>query len=209
MVGWKSGIILACVVLAIGAGFAKFSPQSLPVPKSRPASQPHLTGAVKSFVFLPIPQIAPIHYFEDVTGLAATFGEFKNRIVLVNIWASWCAPCREELRSLDRLQGVLGEAHFLVLPMSVDRDPGDAIAAFIEYNIRNLSPYFDRENLFGRYMGIDDLPLTVLMDGNNTILGYYRGATRWDSPEAEAMLAFYIEKLKAEWRQHLRRPVSE
>ena len=87
--------------------------------------------------------------------------------------------------------------------MSVDRDPRDAVAAFMQYQIQNLSPFFDRANLFGKFMGMDDLPLTVLMDGDNTILGYYRGATRWDSPEAEAMLAFYIEKLKAERRRRI------
>src|SRR5206468_4480825 len=87
---------------------------------------------------------APELRFNDAEGRAHTLAEFRGKVVLLNIWATWCEPCREEMPALDRLQAKLGGERFHVLALSVDQQgPGVARKFYEQAGIRTLLLYID------------------------------------------------------------------
>src|SRR5215475_6538370 len=112
--------LLAAMAVALILGGARLS-ASL-------AGDAPLTGAVADFSRIDPPLPAPGDPFKDSAGKELHLKDFRGKLVLLNIWATWCAPCRAEMPSLDRLQAKLGGDGFLVLPLSLDRGGGPTVA---------------------------------------------------------------------------------
>src|SRR5262252_4101740 len=93
----------------------------------------------KNFVFVGKPALVPEITFDDAEGQTRKLADFKGKVLLVNIWATWCVPCRTEMPALDRLQARLGGSDFEVIPVSIDRGL-EAIRKFYgDIGIRNLA----------------------------------------------------------------------
>src|SRR6266516_4014786 len=100
--------------------------------------------APRNFVALDAPRSIAAIAFEDDQGRAQSIGDFKGKVVLLNIWATWCGPCREEMPALDRLQALLGGPDFEVVALSIDRNGVDAVRKFYaEVGVRNLAIHLD------------------------------------------------------------------
>src|SRR5215468_4013384 len=98
-----------------------------------------LTGAVADFNRINPPLPAPGDPFKDSSGKELHLADFRGKLVLLNIWATWCAPCRAEMPSLDRLQAKLGDEGLLVLPLSLDRGGGPVVAVYYgQHDITHL-----------------------------------------------------------------------
>jgi len=98
----------------------------------------------KNFVFVGKPTSVPEITFDDAEGQARKLADFKGKVLLVNIWATWCGPCRKEMPALDRLQAHLGGSDFEVIPVSIDRGGMEAIRKFYsEIGVHNLAMYID------------------------------------------------------------------
>lgn len=131
--------------------------------------------------------------FSRGDGTAATVADFAGKTILLNLWATWCVPCREEMPALDRLQGTLGGPGFEVVAVNLDtRDDGRDAAFYRDTGIRHLTPFQDRSlGLFNdlktraRAVG---LPTSLLIDGSGCEIGTMHGPAEWDSPEALALL---------------------
>lgn len=105
-------------------------------------------------------------------------------MVLLNIWATWCVPCRREMSSLDRLQAILGGADFEVVALSMDRAGIEIVRKFYaEVGIRNLAIYINSSGKAARELGIIGLPATLLIDRAGQELGRLVGPAEWDEPE--------------------------
>ncbi len=131
--------------------------------------------------------------FVDGEGRELTLANFRGRVVLLNLWATWCVSCREEMPTLDRLQGRLGGADFLVLPLSIDRARLGAVRRFYdEIGIRNLGIYLaeDLQAMFA--LAVVGLPTTLLIDREGRELSRLAGPAEWDSPEAVALFETVI-----------------
>ena len=106
-------------------------------------------------------------------------------MVLVNLWATWCAPCRREMPSIDRLAAQLQGDDFAVVAVSVDLGGEDKARAFYdEIGVTNLPFYIDPPARIGAAFKGFGLPLTVILDANGRELGRLLGPAEWDSPEA-------------------------
>lgn len=132
--------------------------------------------------------------FVDGEGRELTLAEFSGRIVLLNIWATWCVPCREEMPMLDALQARLGGPDFQVLPLSVDRAGLDAVQRFYqEIGIKNLGMYLSDQRQAMSALSVLGLPTTLLIDRDGREIGRLVGPAEWDSPaiigQLEAILA--------------------
>lgn len=115
---------------------------------------------------------------DRLTGLA----DFSGRVVLLNIWATWCAPCREEMPTLDRLQAALGGPVFEVVALSIDSGGLAVVQTFFnQIGIRHLRPYLDTEH-HAMSLGASGIPLTLLIDGQGRELGRKLGPAIWDTP---------------------------
>ena len=122
--------------------------------------------------------------FEDASGRRHTLADFQGKFVLLNLWATWCAPCREEMPALDRLQAQMASERFQVVALSVDQQ-GLAIARkfYAENGIKALPLYIDRTAKAAFTLDADGLPATLLVDPQGREVGRHLGAVKWDSPE--------------------------
>lgn len=129
------------------------------------------------------PRHLPLFYFASAGGVHMTLRQFRGRIVLLNVWATWCPACRRELPMLDRLQKKLGGKDFEVVALSIDRDGVETIAPFFsELGIKDLRSYFDRRGtVLGEY-GITGIPTTLIIDRDGREIGRLSGPADWTSP---------------------------
>jgi thiol-disulfide isomerase/thioredoxin len=138
----------------------------------------------------PVPELT----FLDEAGEEVTLGDFEGDVVVLNLWATWCAPCRREMPSLDRLQAELGEKGLRVVALSLDRgDIGKVRDFFEELKIANLAIYQDPEARAGRELGAPGLPTTIVIDRAGQEVGRLLGPAEWDSEEALALLRTLID----------------
>lgn len=123
--------------------------------------------------------------FSDGEGRPLSLDDFRGRVVLLNLWATWCAPCVHEMPSLDRLEGLRGGPDFEVVAISLDRQGLDAVNAFFaREKIGNLRIYLDRTMKAVATLGARGLPYSLLIDRDGRAVGRAYGAAEWDSPAA-------------------------
>lgn len=133
--------------------------------------------------------------FEDAAGAKRHVRDFRGRVVLLNLWATWCAPCRAEMPTLDRLQARLGGKDFEVIALSLDRQGAPVVQRFFqEIGVRSLAVYVDRT------MGAQDalravgVPTTLLIDREGREVGRKLGPAAWDSPEILDIVQRYVAR---------------
>lgn len=174
---------------------------------ARLVSEPRAPGAPLSgsragpapsfkFVVLPRPKLVPELRFTDDAGRALSLAQFRGKLILLNIWATWCPPCRREMPSLDRLQARLGGPDFEVVALSIDQGK-DALffvqEFFSEIGVKHLRIYLDRTGGAAREVGALGLPVTLLVDRRGMELGRLVGPAEWDGPEAVALVQKYLK----------------
>jgi|TARA_R110002167_G_scaffold235512_2_gene440766 thiol-disulfide isomerase/thioredoxin len=133
----------------------------------------------------------------DGDGRNLTLADFEGRVVLLNIWATWCPPCREEMPTLDALQARLGGSDFHVLPLSIDRAGLEPVRRFYrETGIRNLDLYIAEDTRAMLALAVVGLPTTILIDRIGRERGRLAGPAEWNSPEAVAQISALIDERK-------------
>ncbi len=150
---------------------------------------PLARGELAAFKVTTAPMIAPNLAFKGPDGRDITLADFRGRAVLLNLWATWCAPCRHEMPALDRLQQLLGGQTFEVVAVNIDtRNPDRAATWLTENGIRHMAHYADHSaRIFqdlkaaGRAFG---MPTTLLIDANGCELGFLAGPAEWASEDA-------------------------
>lgn len=148
-----------------------------------------LAGDMRAMVLHDVPQEVPEVSFTDVDGQEHTLAGFEGRFVVLNFWATWCAPCREEMPSLNALQQLLGGEGFAVVTIASGRNPIPAINRFFEEEgVTDLPVYLDPRQTMSRQMGVLGLPITVLLNPEGQEIGRLRGDADWASDEAIALL---------------------
>lgn len=119
---------------------------------------------------------------QGFSGNTKKLSDYKGKPLIINVWASWCGPCREEMGSLDRLARRYGGKQFNVIGISTD-DDGNAAAAFIRQSKITFENYLDSKVFLENMLGANAIPLTVLVDARGRVLLKVRGPREWDSPE--------------------------
>jgi len=133
----------------------------------------------------PLPGLA----FTDGEGQPRTLADFRGKVVLLNIWATWCGPCRREMPTLDRLQARLGGEDFEVVALSIDRAGIGVVREFFdEIDIKHLRIFIDESGRAARDLKIFGLPATLVIGPDGSELGRLVGPAEWDTTE---MIAFF------------------
>ncbi len=122
---------------------------------------------------------ATLHGF---SGNSKKFSDYRGKPLIINVWASWCAPCRAEMGSLNQLARRYNGKQFNVIGISTD-DDGNAAAAFIKKSKISFVNYLDSKVFLENMLGANMIPLTVLVDANGRVVEKIHGAHEWDSPE--------------------------
>lgn len=175
--GRVAGILTILLLTASAAGAAC------------PAGPPPLTGAVGTFAPAQAGSAAPETAFEDAEGGTVRLSDFRGKAVLVNLWATWCAPCVHEMPALDALQAQLGEDGLVVMPVSQDRGGAAAVRPFYgRQGLDHLPIYLDPRGALFRAFGARGLPTSVLIDREGRVVGRIEGDVDWVAPEAVALM---------------------
>ena len=119
---------------------------------------------------------------DGLNGEDKKLSDFKGKPLIINVWASWCGPCRAEMGSLERLAKRFNGEEFNVIGISTD-DYHHKAAAFIEQTGITFGNYLDSKLVLENMLGANTIPLTILVDDNGRILEKVRGAREWDSME--------------------------
>lgn len=171
-----------------GEGDGKVETPSLPQAQTG-VSKALATGALAAFVVKaerkPVPEVS----FTPEGGAATSLQAWKGRVVLVNLWATWCAPCRKEMPSLAALQSEMGSKDFEVVAISLDRKGAEVSGAFLkEVGATTLKLYTDpTTDTLNKFQAVG-LPASILIDRQGREIGRLLGPAEWNSPEAKALI---------------------
>ncbi len=131
---------------------------------------------------------------EDDTG-TATLADYQGKYVLLNFWATWCAPCRAEMPMLSALQDEFGGENFEVLTLATGRNSPKGIEKFFaDAEITNLPRHQDNKQALSRQMGVLGLPVTIILDPEGREIARLLGDAEWNSDSARAIIAALVEK---------------
>jgi thiol-disulfide isomerase/thioredoxin len=155
--------------------------------------KPLVHGEIAALTIATEPKPLPELGFATPDGTKASLANFRGRTVLLNLWATWCVPCRQEMPALDRLQGMLGSKDFAVVAVNIDTARLDRPQAFLhEIGVKNLKLYTDNTAAAfqtlkeaGKVLG---LPTTILIGKDGCEIGTMAGPAQWDSQDALALL---------------------
>lgn len=137
-----------------------------------------------AFVLAEKTALAPDTPFALPDGTAAKLSDWRGKIVVLNFWATWCAPCVKELPALDNLAGALPAETHVVLALSNDRGGAKKVPPFLKkVGVKNLAPHLDLKSALGRAFGMRGLPTTYIIDRDGQVFAKLEGAAEWDSPE--------------------------
>ena len=189
-------LVLALAAVAVAAGVvvvlrapATLRPERGAVALDQPEAPGGTVRGVADFTVIDPPRPAPAAPFDDAAGQTHTLADFRGRVVLLNLWATWCAPCVQEMPALDRLQAQLGGADFTVVALSQDRQGATVVKPFYDKRtLTHLDVAIDTKGAMTRALEVQALPATFLIDRQGRLVGRLDGAAEWDSPDWGALL---------------------
>jgi thiol-disulfide isomerase/thioredoxin len=133
--------------------------------------------------------------FADESGEPRSLEDWHGKVLLLNVWATWCAPCRAEMPTLDRLQQRLGDKGFEVVALSVDRAGASTVRKFFDEIGVKLAVFIDQDGVAIRALGLFGLPATLLIGPDGDELARLAGPAAWDTPEMISFLERIIERV--------------
>jgi thiol-disulfide isomerase/thioredoxin len=185
---WRFVAGLIGVVLLVVSGIAAY----VATRDGDPAAPSRATVASQA-----APRPVPELRFQDGEGRPRALSDFRGRTVLLNIWATWCVPCREEMPTLDRLQQKLGGPAFEVVALSIDSKGIPAVRRFFEeIGVRSLAVYVDPSMQATEKLRIVGVPTTLLIDREGRELWRKSGPAQWDGEEVVRVIAGYLNTAK-------------
>jgi thiol-disulfide isomerase/thioredoxin len=151
-------------------------------------------GTMKKLAFSEAQPVSD-NTFTDPAGGEFTLADFKGKTVLVNFWATWCAPCRKEMPMLSELQTEFGGEDFEVVTIATGRNSVPGIQKFFEdIEVDNLPLYLDPKQKLARDMAVLGLPITLILDKDGQEIARMRGDAEWNSESAKAIITALIAK---------------
>lgn len=152
-------------------------------------------SGVEKLIWHETPQTVPDTPFQNGAGDTLTMSDFKGKLLVVNLWATWCAPCIEEMPTLDNLEAELGGDRFHVIALSQDREGERVARPFIEKNgWSNLELYVSDGSTFGREAKIRGLPTTLIIGPDGMEVARLEGTAEWDSEEIKFVLVDLLDE---------------
>lgn len=150
-------------------------------------------GSLKKLTALESPPVQPIMTFTSPSGREMQLSDYKGKVILVNIWATWCAPCIAEMPMLDELQAVKGGARFEVVTISLDRTAEEAKVWFEKNGIENLPLWHDGTYGVSSKLALPGLPTSIFYNAQGRETARIPGEVDWTSAEALALVDYLVE----------------
>jgi thiol-disulfide isomerase/thioredoxin len=152
----------ACMLLMTTSAFAAMPDAPAPVAVGRPLPDVLMSG---------------------LNGPPRSLSSYRGRRLIINVWASWCGPCRDEAASLERLAAGDFGSRYVIIGISTD-DDRQAALKWLKYSNAKVSHYIDYRLTMEHILGATTIPLTVLVDAGGRVVARFYGARQWDSVES-------------------------
>lgn len=180
-------LVTAALYMALSVG-------AIPALADTTAAEALRDGDMKKLIFHGTPEAVSKQSFDLADGAGtATLADYEGKHILVNFWATWCAPCRHEMPMLSALQSEFGGDDFEVVTIATGRNNPAAIQKFLEeINATNLPRHQDPKQKLAAQMGVFGLPITVIIDPEGREIARLRGDADWSSDSAKAIIATLI-----------------
>ena len=150
-------------------------------------------GDMKKLNFHPAPRPTSEKTFVTPDGSDVSLADYRGKVVLLNFWATWCAPCRKEMPMLEEIARDFGGEDFAVVTLATGRNAPPAIAAFFEeIGVESLPQYRDPQQEIAREMAVLGLPVSVLIDREGREIARMTGDADWSGASARAILTEVI-----------------
>ncbi|MGL4713659.1 MAG: TlpA family protein disulfide reductase [Shewanella sp.] len=144
-----------------------------------------------------LPKTYPIKLvaFNDVDGKAIDFSQFKGKIIMVNMWATWCPPCVRELPAIERLATKFKSEDFVLLPISIDAEGKQQVQPFLSsLGMPKFNSYYDQQQLLRDVFPLDTIPATFILDQKGQLIAFVRSYVDWDDAKAVSLIQGFINK---------------
>ena len=177
----------ATIAAVTGGASAAKAPATVP-------AEPYIAhGEMQNFTVRKTPQNMPEIRFQDGNGKDLSLADFEGRVVLLNLWATWCAPCRREMPDIAALQSTYGGKDFIVVALSQDRKGIAAVRDFYaEIGVKDLEIFIDQKAKTARKLRAPGLPTTLLLNKQGQELGRLIGPANWNSQDARQLIEHYL-----------------
>ena len=190
---WAAGLAavvgFASVYVTLGRPDNAVRPAAQAPAPSGTGTNPLSRGQMAAFVFRKSAEELPEVKFVDATGKERTLADWRGKVVLLNLWATWCLPCRKEMPALDRLQREMGSDTFQVVAVSVDRTGLPGAKKFLaDTGAETLALYADPTARMGVALRAAGLPATLLLDRQGREIGRLLGPAEWDGEDAKRLI---------------------
>jgi len=177
---WRWVVIVLVGVIVAAATFAVYMLSGL-----NDEEIPGKLGSIDNFIVAREIKPAPLLTFLDEEGAKVTLEKFRGKIVVLNLWATWCTPCVAEMPMLDRLQQQLEGVGVVVVALSIDRGGPEVVREFFdEHEIEHLAVYVDPTMRAQNDVSAIGLPTTIIIDREGNDRGRIVGPAEWDDAEA-------------------------
>lgn len=146
-----------------------------------------------------LPQPFPIALvdFTNLVGQSVNFEQYKGKVVVVNLWATWCPPCVRELPALNRLNQTLNAEHFALLPISIDAEAVAIVQPFLEsLGLGEFNSYFDPQQQLRDVFPLDTIPATFILNEQGELVAYVRSYVDWDDTSVATFLEQFRQNAK-------------
>ncbi|MCP3128920.1 TlpA disulfide reductase family protein [Shewanella sp. KJ2020] len=180
-------LILSCLSLLVGGSAYAY-------PGMQQATKP-IESTVDLINILPKTYpIKPVA-FNDVDGKAIDFSHYKGKVIMVNMWATWCPPCVRELPAIERLATKFKAEDFALLPISIDAEGKQQVQSFLNtLGMAGFNSYYDPEQNLGQVFPLDTIPATFILDQDGQLIAFVRSFVDWDDAKAVSLIQGFIDK---------------
>jgi thiol-disulfide isomerase/thioredoxin len=166
---------------------------------SAAAAVPRLSGYVGDYFPFDVPASMPSISFTGEDNRSHDLSELSGKVVLLNFWATWCAPCLAELPDLDRLQAQFPRNQFSIVALCEDAKTIGAVENFYaRRSVEALGRFIDPSEQALRAYAVPALPTSFILDRAGKVRGILPGAAPWTSPEAKALVAYYLNERRGD-----------
>ncbi|GIU27216.1 TlpA disulfide reductase family protein [Shewanella sp. MBTL60-007] len=180
------GLVAATMLVAAGA-------QAYPGMEKQAERQ--VQSSVDLISVLPKPFPIEAVPFKDSKGEAVDFSQYKGKVIMVNMWATWCPPCVRELPAISRFSAKIGSDDFEVLPVSIDLEGNKQVEPFLKsLGMEDFNTYYDKEQKLGHVFPLDTIPATFILNREGELIAFVRTFVDWDDDKAVTLIKSFLEQ---------------
>ncbi|WOT05112.1 TlpA disulfide reductase family protein [Shewanella youngdeokensis] len=187
-----SGLFSAAILLA---GSVQAYPGMEAAKEEESASNYDYPSTVDQINVLPKPFPIEAVPFKDNKGNTIDFSQYKGKIIMVNMWATWCPPCVRELPALSRISAKVGSDDFEVIPVSIDEAGNSKVEPFLKrLRMEGFTTYYDQEQALGTVFPLGTIPATFILNREGELIAFVRTFVDWDDDKAVKLIQGFLER---------------